>query len=192
MNTTSTFCNRCQENMVTETEGSDDMELCICATNFFLKKVDNERICKICPEGADCSSTGSTVRSLNTSIGFWRASTATVVFHKCDDATACVGGLVDDSIDNQCSAGHVGLKCSLCDWSKNYALKYGVSCELCAPDEGRNSVAMCFVALLSAPIASYLWLRYRAVHTGRSTSLGSLKELLLETITAMRQIFEER
>jgi hypothetical protein len=48
------------------------------------------------------------------------------------------------------------------------------------------------MVLLSAPIVIYLRLRYRAVNTGRSTSLRSLKELMLETVAAMQQTFEER
>jgi hypothetical protein len=192
MNTTSIFCNRCQANMVTENEGSDDVGLCVCAANFYLEEIGDERICKACPEGADCSTVGSTVRSLNTSAGYWRASTTTVAFHKCADASACIGGLIYDSMDNQCNLGHVGLKCGLCDWSQQYVLKYGVSCEPCAPNEGRDSVLMCFVALLSAPIAIYIWLRYRAVHTGRSTSLRSLKELVLEMVAEMQHALEDR
>jgi hypothetical protein len=192
MDTESIYCYDCEANMITVNEGTDDPGLCLCEANYYLEEINGVRKCKTCPEGADCSNDGSSVRSLNTSVGYWRASTTTTVFHKCNDASACTGGPIYDSIDDQCNLGHVGLKCSLCDWPQQYALKYGVSCEPCAPNEGRNSVILCFAALLSAPIAIYLWLCYRAVRTGRSTSLGSLKELAWEMITAMQHTFEER
>jgi hypothetical protein len=187
-NNTSTFCNTCGENMVTEALGAGSVKDCKCNAGFYR---DEEQVCKLCPNGAVCS-IGSTLRNLNTSVGYWRATVVTAVFHKCESADACVGGVIVSSIGDQCALGHEGLMCSQCDWEAGYALKYGVSCQVCEENEARNSVILCFAALFTVPFAIYLWLRRQAVLGGFGTSLGSLKGILSEKIAAMHSLFLER
>jgi hypothetical protein len=45
--------------------------------------------CKQCPEGADCSTVGSTLATLSMALGFWRASQATTDVRACWLAEAC-------------------------------------------------------------------------------------------------------
>ena len=61
---------------------------CVCVKGYYLK--DGE--CLPCPEGADCSiSAGSTIATLVTKPGYWRASNSDDIFYICP-TDACIGG----------------------------------------------------------------------------------------------------
>ena len=87
--------------------------------------------CQLCVQGADCSQVGTTVDSVRTKPGFWRAGIATIHFNDlaCDEAT-CVGGafvsksgpldsksidrtVIAEPSDAQCAEGQSGLVDSL-------------------------------------------------------------------------------
>jgi hypothetical protein len=110
--------------------------------------------CQLCVEGADCSEVGTTVSSLKTKPGFWRAGISTIHFDdlSCDEAT-CTGGkfvsgsspsdsqgsdrtVITEPSDVQCANGQSGLMCSMCDTENRWARHMGAKCIKCASSIG--------------------------------------------------------
>ncbi|KAK3279069.1 hypothetical protein CYMTET_13029 [Cymbomonas tetramitiformis] len=86
--------------------------------------------CKVCPEGADCSSGTSTVGKA----GYWRDSHTRDRFYGCYSKDACLGE--SEPYDGPgCSTGHEGPLCAVC--AGGYARKTSFThqaCELCHTD----------------------------------------------------------
>jgi hypothetical protein len=76
--------------------------------------------------GADCSERGSTVPTLKTKVGYWRAGVDTIHFDSigCGQGEGiCNGGKVistTNTSDEQCVHGHTGLMCLNCDRANGY------------------------------------------------------------------------
>merc|ERR1711871_1362787 len=104
--------------------------------------------CDAYAKGADCSASGSTLASLRTTKGYWRATASTGVFHRCSALTdACVGGtIVNGTRDTQCAHGHTGPLCDACSGG----LVRGISgrCTTCTDTEGPGKLAIVVVLLI--------------------------------------------
>jgi hypothetical protein len=190
------FCEVCGANQVF----NDNTGECECAASYYFcpkdatktqgdcgnaKSSDDEKqkhrgaciSCGVFADGADCSTAGSTLANLKTKQGFWRATSATAVFHKCDPLRPddCKGGMLiepsstgsytsfqqkSQSRDSQCREGRTGPLCSACDTSKQFVRKFEGSCGTCSPGEGEGM-------LLAGPVVLFMlaitvpWLRKR-------------------------------
>eukprot|EP00937_MAST-01D_sp_MAST-1D-sp2_P002660 g2660.t1 len=131
--------------------------------------------CAAYATGADCSAPGSTLATLRSRRGFWRATAETAKFHACNPLNEgeCKGGAipVNGTRDAQCAAGHAGPKCEPCDRSHNppYVRKFGGICETCAPGEGVGVMLVAPAALFA--VAAFAWFLYRR-HAARLRGLG--------------------
>ena len=89
--------------------GATSVHECLCAKSFYGSPTD-EIGCLPCTEGMVCSKVGTTVDSIITAVGFWRADENSV------DVIKCPYG--EDSCPNStvagCNDGHEGFLCATC------------------------------------------------------------------------------
>jgi len=93
-----------------------------CADGFYLKvlnvKSDSliknpDNFCLPCPDNARCEK-NTTIETLQSSPGYWRASLQTETFYKCNDISGvCFGGTL-------CAEDHSGVRCEVCVGEKKY------------------------------------------------------------------------
>eukprot|EP00937_MAST-01D_sp_MAST-1D-sp2_P008170 g8170.t1 len=121
--------------------------------------------CDTYAAGADCSAPGSSLATLKSRRGFWRATTATATFHACNPLNKgeCRGGAIpaNGTRDTQCAKGHAGPKCEPCDRDHDpaYVRKFGGVCGTCAPGEGVGVMLVAPAAVLS--LVAFAWFLYR-------------------------------
>eukprot|EP00937_MAST-01D_sp_MAST-1D-sp2_P004522 g4522.t1 len=121
--------------------------------------------CDTYAAGADCSASGSSLATLKSRRGFWRATTATATFHACNPLNEgeCRGGAIpaNGTRDAQCAKGHAGPKCEPCDRDHDpaYVRKFGGVCGTCAPGEGLGVMLVAPAAVLL--LVAFAWFLYR-------------------------------
>ncbi|GMH76479.1 hypothetical protein TrLO_g8185 [Triparma laevis f. longispina] len=97
--------------------------------------------CYPCPEGVDCSTSGSTTRSLNVDAGYWRSSQLSFDVEQCYNSKACqpLNDTKGYANDFYCTDGHTGPLCNICQ--DGYVMSVTGVCNVCkemkfyVPDE---------------------------------------------------------
>jgi hypothetical protein len=133
--------------------------------------------CRPCVEGADCSAVGTTVPTLVTQEGWWRAGIETIHFDSlgCEETT-CVGATFGDPAlanmtnytarvisgpsDVQCVVGQAGLMCLLCDKANRYVKGTGAQCIKCT---GNFEEEMTKIATTTCALFAVFFLFFRFV-----------------------------
>ena len=72
---------------------------------------NKEDFCLKCPNGASCTNPNTTLSTLGTQRGYWRASEKSHVFHECLNDIDCPG---NSNHALQCRAGNTGVICAVC------------------------------------------------------------------------------
>jgi hypothetical protein len=152
----STVCLRCRAHALTVDNGTRSSQDCVCEQDYFdcTNPADNTvcdvRQCNKCPHDAVCSE-ATTLESLHTKHGFWRAINNRTVFHACPKIASCKGGpIVNGSRDSQCASGYVGVRCELCDYENGYAIHQPrAKCSKCAQNEGTYSLILAIGSILA-------------------------------------------
>jgi hypothetical protein len=175
------FCNTCPPRATTDGGAASVLD-CKCDAKYFMvangtwikgawEELSRPQ-CQLCVHGADCSAVGTTVDSLRTKPGFWRAGIATIHFDdlSCDEAT-CTGGkfisdpssldlqasdraAISEPSDAQCAEGQSGLMCSMCDTENRWARHMGAKCIKCAGSIGAE-MAKIVLALAGISVLVY-------------------------------------
>ena len=134
---------------------------------------DPRKFCLECPEGADCTKAGSTLKELPIKQGYWRHSKETAEVYKCknqrnrtDTNDICKGyqpasngrQLQSDDIDDMyCDIDHKGPLCEVCESDADFFNPEKGSCEEC-PKIGFY-VLYLFIFLLVVLVAiAIIWL----------------------------------
>eukprot|EP00942_MAST-04A_sp_MAST-4A-sp1_P012163 g12163.t1 len=117
--------------------GALNEDACGCAMGkyFNLFASTKNEICQVCLEGSICNKFNNSIATMETDIGYWRSSSTSLEFHKCEDIAGvdhCVGGSAINS--SQCRNGHEGTLCTKC--IDGYIIKSEGVCEEC---ENNNS-----------------------------------------------------
>lgn len=176
------FCNTCPPHATTDGGAASVLD-CKCDPKYFMvangtwikgvwRKLSRPQ-CQLCVDGADCSQVGTTVGSLKTKPGFWRAGIYTIHFDdlSCDETT-CTGGtfvsgssprnlkgsertVISEPSDAQCAEGQSGLMCSMCDTNNRWARHMGAKCIKCAGSIGADMAKIVF-ALVGISVLVYL------------------------------------
>jgi hypothetical protein len=176
------FCSTCPPHATTDGSATSVLD-CKCDQKYFMvangtwikgvwEKLSRPQ-CQLCVQGADCSEVGTTIESVRTKPGFWRAGIATIHFDNlaCDEAT-CVGGafvsssgpldsksidrtVISEPSDAQCAEGQSGLMCSVCDTKNRWARHMGSKCIKCASSAGAQ-MAKIVCALVGICVLVYL------------------------------------
>jgi len=81
-------CLACPDNSTS----SPGQTVCSCNSGYIAKTVDGTMQCSLCPEGADCSSPGTTWENVVALPGWWRSGEQ---FYRCLLQQSCPGGSVD-------------------------------------------------------------------------------------------------
>jgi hypothetical protein len=210
------FCNDCPPHATTAGGAVTSLD-CKCEPSFFMLvngtwekgswSPMSRPQCQVCVDGADCDTSGTTVATLKTKPGYWRAGVDTTWFDSlvCDPAT-CTGGMLAaapataagrvlaeqqpdvvahrDSADAQCAEGQSGLMCSLCDADKRYARHMGAKCIKCGLDI--NAEILRIVCVLTG-LCLLAWL------VTKRFVLPLLRRLLINmTLTQLRKAIYKR
>ena len=142
-------CDQCEEGKYTEYGGAficsdcpDNSEQnylkdgCICSASSYNTK-NNETICSLCTNEFICDK-GTEIKTLKLKKHYWRQSENIIKTYKCKNIYACKGGLITNSSDNLCNAGHKGPLCDVCE--KGWAKDDGV-CLKC-PDNATRTIGL--------------------------------------------------
>jgi hypothetical protein len=156
--------------------------------------------CQVCVQGADCSMPGTTVATLKTLPGFWRAGSSTIHFDDLScDLNTCAGGafsgadpwalvsaraVIAEPSDAQCAPGQTGLMCSLCDAENRWARHMGAKCIQCGAD---INTEMAKIAGVLAGLCILGWLVTKRVI--RPLLRGLLRRM---TLTQLRKAIYKR
>ena len=81
----------------------------MCERDFYMNP-DGE--CHLCPDGAECSSKGSDLSTLEIKKGFFRTSPTSKEVYACANKMACPGG--NQTGDGLCGVGYEATLCSSC------------------------------------------------------------------------------
>lgn len=110
-----TFCGDEIPGAITEEEGSDSIEACVCNSGFY--KDEDGRSCVPCPTNeVDCSQPGSELSTFRLKPGFYRQNNGTLDIRPCPSDKACIGGNGTNSPNESepyCSENHHGA----CAWA---------------------------------------------------------------------------
>ncbi|GMI16763.1 hypothetical protein TrLO_g12393 [Triparma laevis f. longispina] len=94
--------------------------------------------CHKCPDGVDCSKSGSTIGELNVLPGYWRSANNSFKVEKCYNKLACQkdeGGENANktgSGDYYCTDGHTGPLCNIC--KDDFVMSVTGECDQCNMD----------------------------------------------------------
>ena len=116
---------------------------CACERNYYLNPhppygaeyADFIGECKECPDGTKCNERGVTLATLPVMDGFWRSSGDSANVVECYTKSACggqknVSGLLGTTnVDDQCTIGHRGPQCNVCE--DDYVISVLGGCEVC-------------------------------------------------------------
>lgn len=148
----SSECIPCDDN----SEPSVLKDSCACDPGFFLP--DHKNVfdsCMPCPNGADCTSAGTTFTTLETVPGFWRSDNKSAIFYRCIKAEYCTNAEGKGSQDalGGCAENRRGPLCALCDEDYFEGLVGG--CQAC-PAKTAGSYA--YIVLMGLLLVCFCWI----------------------------------
>ena len=106
---------------VTLGTGARSIDQCVCGAGLFLESTALGRRCTRCAsisqggdagDGTNCTLPGATIEAFPVAPGYYRHGRSARVIHACTAPAACQGGL---NVSHQCTVGHRGLFCAICD-----------------------------------------------------------------------------
>ena len=171
-------CKPCDGNHTTRREGASSSADCICSQGYYRLNVSGsgDGICDDCPDGSICDDLGTTLETLVAQKDYWRPSTRTHEFKKCDYDTCRVRGHAADEL---CKSGFTGPYCELCVDNGTYFVgsSEGSHCRDC-PEAGMYVVfyLALILAVLSVWWCCVRWSRRRA-SADRSTRQGPFERV---------------
>jgi hypothetical protein len=135
---------------VRDNSSSSDCNMCIGSDDvddedqnprgYYLKK---DQRCDGCPEGANCTNSGTTLSSLVSVEGWWRVGQHDPQFFACPYEGDCQGGVIVSNPSDQCRRGHTGTLCAVCLPSH---VRIDGHCEHC--ESGDSSDGFVYIALI--------------------------------------------
>eukprot|EP00475_Leptophrys_vorax_P037752 TRINITY_DN6552_c0_g3_i2.p1 TRINITY_DN6552_c0_g3~~TRINITY_DN6552_c0_g3_i2.p1 ORF type:complete len:753 (+),score=140.94 TRINITY_DN6552_c0_g3_i2:88-2259(+) len=133
-------CYACPSNA----EANDIRTICQCPVGYYsnrTRQTDNFFTCVKCPTGASCVVSGVTWESMTTATGYWRSSTDSNVFYRCQFLALCEGGR-----NSTCASHRTGPVCSLCE--EGYET-FGSSCRACGNQTVSKAVFVIMIIVIS-------------------------------------------
>ena len=94
---------------------------CECIKNTYQTSI-NPLVCEPCPSNFICNK-GSIIETLILKPGFWRANKTTLIVEKCKKGYNCVGGMINNTVNDLCNEGHIGPLCDVFTSIKKYIKK---------------------------------------------------------------------
>jgi len=149
-------CQQCPEMSRSNGDKSD----CLCAVGYYGMWVTSRAtgtssiICRACPVGANCKTTGVTWETIQVETGYWRTSNESTDFYRCLRPEHCLGGA------SECSDNRSGPLCATCLPGYIPSSVDG-KCSAC-PDQTKawwSSALICLAVAVGVCILYYLALR---------------------------------
>jgi hypothetical protein len=156
----SVFCEVCPTNAAYDASAKK----CMCNKGYYMAE---SSVCRPCPVNCNCDVPGRALATLEAAKGFWRAASGSTTFYQCPSIDACPGKAFtaeapdsDRSLgeagsagrstrDGQCTKGHVGVRCEMCDKASGYVLRADDSCSQCDTADKNLALAL----LIGLPLA---------------------------------------